>query len=82
MQVCESTVPSSLNTRPPRAEVRWLRRIDSETPYRHLADISPTTRVVKRTLDIVLAVGMLLVLAPVMLIMAVMVVMTAEDVYW
>ncbi len=77
MQLCEPVADRLQEANPSRPEVRWLRRIDTETPLRHLDDVSPTTRFFKRTFDIVFAVGMLFILSPVLLTVAVLVKLTS-----
>jgi lipopolysaccharide/colanic/teichoic acid biosynthesis glycosyltransferase len=58
--------------------VLWLREVPDGHRRRNLRCLSPATRAVKRALDLVLAVGMLIVLAPVMLLVAIAVKLTSR----
>lgn len=55
----------------------WLTRLRLETPRRDLQCLSPLTRFTKRILDIVVSISMLILLAPVMLVVALLVKLTS-----
>ncbi len=57
--------------------VPWVTRLRLEQPRVNVHSLSPATRVLKRAMDIVLSIGLLIVLAPVMLLTAVAVKLTS-----
>ncbi len=61
----------------PALEAEWISRLHLKIPRSNVHCLSPTTRFAKRTLDIVVATGLLLLLWPVMLLTAIAVKLTS-----
>jgi lipopolysaccharide/colanic/teichoic acid biosynthesis glycosyltransferase len=61
----------------PLPSVPWVTRLRLEQPRVNMHSLSPATRVLKRAMDVMLASGLLVVLAPVMLLTALAVKLTS-----